>query len=107
MIMETAQESAKLIVQRLQTHFKRLPRTRYCIRVVNNGYDHQYNFFIEVQNRHRCARSIPLHAVTNYSLDNLEQVVRYIKQCNQLTMHFTGFGDDQRWPVSGQLIRSL
>ncbi len=107
MIMETANDSTKIIVQRLQSHFKRLPHTRYCMVVVNNGYDRQYNFFIEISHRQRCTRSIPLHSITDYSLVNLERVIQQIHHQNQLPIHFCGFDDQQRWPASGRLIRAL
>lgn len=107
MNMETANDSAKLIIRRLQAYFKRLPHTFYCIIVVNNSYDRQYNFFIEIGHRQRCTRSIPLHSITDHSLANLEQVIRQIHLQNQLPIHFQGFGDQQRWPKSGRLIRSL
>lgn len=105
--METAMESSELILQRLQAHFKRLPHTRYCVVVVNNVYDQQYNFFVEVGRHQRCTRSIPLHSITDYLLSNLEQVVQQIQLHNHLPIHFNGFGGQQRWPQSGQLIRSV
>lgn len=107
MIMETPNDSAKLIVQRLQSHFKRLPHTRYWMVVVNNSYDRQYNFFIEMSHRQRCTRSIPLHSITDYSLINLEHVIQQVHLQNKLPIHFRGFGDQQRWPESGRLIRAL
>ncbi|EQE00520.1 hypothetical protein QAS_4095 [Clostridioides difficile CD9] len=95
---------AKIIIERIEEHFKRVPNTRYTVNVVNNIYDEQYNFFFEIQKINERMKSVPLHSVNNYDLENLENIVNEIKAVYKLSFDYTGF-IGQRWPGSWQVIQ--
>lgn len=105
-IMETVKESARIILKRLAQYFKRVPHTEYCIVIVDDSFDRSFNFFIDIKRRQFRQRSIPLHSVTNYSLDNLEQVLHIIRASTNLPIHFRNF-QGRSWPISGHRISNL
>lgn len=97
-------KDAKIIVERIRVLFKRIPNTKYTINVVNGIYDHQYNFFFEIQKRNERMRSFPLHSVNNYDIENLENIINEIKEVYKLSFDYTGF-TGQRWPSTGRVIQ--
>lgn len=97
-------KDAKIIIDRIKVLFKRIPNTKYTISVVNDIYDHQYNFFFEIQKRNERIRSLPLHPVNNYDIENLENIINEIKEVYKLSFDYTGF-TGQRWPNSWQVIQ--
>jgi len=74
-MIETPQQAAKLIQQRLAIYFKPQARHRYQIEIVNNIYGPTYNFFLNSQAPHQRERSLPLHRLQVYQLDYLEAVI--------------------------------
>lgn len=97
-------KDVKIILERIEEHFKRVPNTRYTVNVANNIYDEQYNFFFEIQKRNERMKSVPLHSVNNYDLENLENIINEIKAVYKLSFDYTGF-TGQRWPDSWQVIQ--
>lgn len=97
-------KDVKIILERIEEHFKRVPNTRYTVNVVNNVYDEQYNFFFVIQKRNERMKSVPLHLVNNYDLENLENIINEIKAVYKLSFDYTGF-TGQRWPNSWQVIQ--
>ncbi|KAF0343792.1 acetyl-CoA carboxylase [Pediococcus acidilactici] len=97
-------KDAKIIIERVKVLFKRIPNTKYTINVANDIYDKQYNFFLESQKKGQRPRSVPLHSITNYDLENLENIINEIKKVYKLSIEYTGF-TDQRWPSSWRVIQ--
>lgn len=97
-------EDTKIIIGRIKVLFKRIPNTKYTINVVNDIYDKQYNFFFEIQKRNERMKSLPLHSVKNYDIENLENIVNEIKEVYKLSFDYTGF-TSQRWPNSWKMIQ--
>lgn len=100
----TPTKEAKLIYERIEPLFKRMNRTRYQISVANDPYDKTYNFFFESQHAGMRLKSTPLHSLTDYHLEFLEQVVDELKKHTQLTIQYTGFTGEV-WPVKQTVIQ--
>ncbi|GAX03690.1 acetyl-CoA carboxylase [Secundilactobacillus pentosiphilus] len=94
----------KLITERLDAGFKRLPQTRYQVQITDDPYDKTYNFFLNYQHRGRRLKSQPLHAVSQYRLTYLEQLIKGLREHTQLSFEFVGF-TGQRWPSNQRLIQ--
>ncbi|MEE6673654.1 hypothetical protein ACWYVZ_02605 [Pediococcus acidilactici] len=91
-------QDAKVILQRIQRYFKKIPNTYYAINVVDDQFDDCYNFFFIVHKKSGRPHSIPLRRVTPYKLESLKEVVREIRKVYQLTIKYTGFTTEQiRW----------
>ncbi|MEE6666155.1 hypothetical protein PS423_01925 [Pediococcus acidilactici] len=88
---------AKVILERIESLFKRVPNTRYLINVVNDHFDQTYNFFFFIAKKKQRPHSIPLHSIKKYDLEYLEIVVNEIKKHYHLTLTYNGFSG-QRWP---------
>lgn len=97
-------KDTKIIIGRIKVLFKRILNTKYTINVVNDIYDKQYNFFFEIQKRNERMKSLPLHSVKNYDIENLENIINEIKEVYKLSFDYTGF-TGQRWPNSWQMIQ--
>lgn len=94
----------KIILDRVDSLFKRISRTHYWIEVANDPYDECYNFFFNRQRLGQRLSSIPLHSINTYNLAYLETLIHNFKLKNQLTIQFVGFSD-LRWPLAQQLIQ--
>ncbi|MFD1319123.1 acetyl-CoA carboxylase [Loigolactobacillus zhaoyuanensis] len=103
-MIETTQQAAKLIQQRIQRYFKPQTRQRYQIDVVNNIYGPTYNFFLNIQVPQQRERSLPLHRLQVYQLNYLENVITLLQNTTQLTFNFIDF-KQLRWPDKQTLIR--
>lgn len=95
---------AKLIVQRANELFKRLPRTQYHLQCTDDIYDKQYNFFFITIPKGKRTHSDPLHSITIHDLGYLEEVIKDIQSQLQLTIEYTGF-TGQVWPESQREIQ--
>lgn len=84
-------KDVKIILKRIQQHFKRVPNTIYKINVVDDRFDKCYNFFIYIEKRGKRQHSIPLRTIKNYDIDYLKEVISGIKEHYQLTFTYTGF----------------
>ncbi len=100
----TPAKEADLIYSRIEPLFKRMSRTRYNISISNDIYDKTYNFFFESQHAGMRLKSTPLHSLTDYRLEFLEQVVDELKKHTQLSIHYTGFAGEV-WPVKQTVIQ--
>ncbi|MDD9323924.1 hypothetical protein [Pediococcus acidilactici] len=89
---------ARVILQRIQRYFKKIPNTYYAINIVDDRFDDCYNFFFVVHKKNSRPHSIPLRRVTPYDLESLKEVVREVRKVYQLTIKYTGFTTEQiRW----------
>jgi len=95
---------AKLIAERAAPLFTRKRNTFYWFTVVNDIYDHQYNFFFNIHPRGHRHKSLPLHTLPTYDLKTLEAVVTTLRQESPLSFEFVGF-TGLCWPVAGTLIQ--
>ncbi|HBF73808.1 MAG TPA: acetyl-CoA carboxylase [Lactobacillus sp.] len=95
----------KLITERLDAGFKRLPQVRYQVQITDDPYDKTYNFFLNYQHRGQRLKSQPLHSIQQYQLTYLEQVVKGLREHTKLSFEYVGF-TGQRWPSSQRLIQS-
>lgn len=100
----TPAKEAELIYSRIDPLFKRMSQTRYQISISNDPYDKTYNFFFESQHAGQRLKSTPLHSLTDYRLEFLEQVVDELKKHTQLTIQYTGFAG-KVWPVKQTVIQ--
>ena len=99
--------AAHQIAEQVWPLFKRLPKTIYHILVVNDHYDDQFNFFFEIYRPHFRTHSYPLYSMSNQQLDQLETLLRLLREQEglQINIDFRGFGN-QRWPESQRRIVS-
>lgn len=97
-------DDLNIIVSRLKLLFKRLPHTRYWIVINNDPYDDTYNVFFNRQKTHERLYSVPLHKITNYQLDYLEELLTLLREQTKLTIAYTGF-TGQIWPRSQKIIQ--
>ncbi|WP_427022399.1 hypothetical protein [Pediococcus acidilactici] len=81
---------ARVILQRIQRYFKKIPNTYYAINIVDDRFDDCYNFFFIVHKKNSRPHSIPLRRVTPYDLESLKEVVREVRKVYQLTIKYTG-----------------
>ena len=86
-------KDVKIILKRIQQHFKRVPNTIHKINVVDDRFDKWYNFFIYIEKRRNRPHSIPLRTIKNYDINYLKEVVSGIKEHCQLTFVYTGFAN--------------
>ncbi|GAX05381.1 acetyl-CoA carboxylase [Secundilactobacillus pentosiphilus] len=100
----TPAKEAELIYSRIEPLFKHMSRTRYQISISNDPYDKTYNFFFESQHAGMRLKSTPLHSLTDYRLEFLEQVVDDLKKHTKLTIQYTGFAGEV-WPVKQTVIQ--
>lgn len=84
-------KDTKIIIERIKVLFKRILNTKYTSNVVNDIYDKQYNFFFEIQKRNERMKSLQLHSVKNYDIENLENIINEIKEVYKLSFDYTGF----------------
>ncbi len=96
-LIETYDQAAKVILERLEKDFLRQSRTIYQMLIVRDRFDEAYNFFLEVKPKNHREKSIPLHTLENYDLGYLESVVHSLRKQTQITMQFKGFGE-LVWP---------
>lgn len=75
----TPDKEAKIISDRALHQFSYHQRIRYRLLVVNDFYNHQYNFFLEWQRLDERSRSIPLHSLQDYRLTYLHQVLQLVQ----------------------------
>ncbi|SDN39263.1 hypothetical protein [Limosilactobacillus mucosae] len=99
--------AAHQIAEQVWPLFKRLPKTIYHILVVNDHYDDQFNFFFEIYRPHFRTHSYPLYSMSNQQLDQLETLLRLLREQEglQINIDFRGF-NNQRWPSSQRRIAS-
>ncbi|WP_137597848.1 acetyl-CoA carboxylase [Paucilactobacillus kaifaensis] len=100
---ESVKQASELILKRLSAGFAPKLNHRYQLMVVDNVYDQTYNFFLDIQHKRNRRRSIPLHSITKYELQFLEQVIKQIKANTKLTIVYINF-HEQRWPLSQRII---
>ncbi|WP_010077755.1 hypothetical protein [Liquorilactobacillus mali] len=96
-------QEAHYILKQVKKYFKPGIKARYYILVVNDRFDHTFNFFFNIFKPKHFSRSIPLHRIKCYSLDYLENLIKELQQETQLTINFVLF-ENQRWPSTNQLI---
>lgn len=94
---------AKIILERLQQHFKPHTPARYAILIVDDPFERSYNFFFNIYRPPQLPHSIPLRRITIYDLEFLEAIVGKIRQKYGFTFIFRNF-KQQRWPSNFQLI---
>ncbi|AMV60639.1 Hypothetical protein ADU72_1280 [Pediococcus damnosus] len=102
-LIETSEQAAKLILERLQKDFLRKSRTIYQMLVVRDHFSQTFNFFLEIKPKNQREKSIPLHTIENYDLAYLESVIRNLQKKTQITMQFKGF-HELVWPESQNRI---
>ncbi|MCT3019913.1 acetyl-CoA carboxylase [Pediococcus pentosaceus] len=95
----------EIIEGRIEVLFKRVPGTQYRINVVNDRFDHTYNFFFQSQPQHQRIKSVPLHTYQEYDLSKLERLIEKLKTYTALSIEYTGFAE-QKWPSSGKAIQT-
>jgi hypothetical protein len=95
----------EIIEGRIAVLFKRVPGTQYHINVVNDRFEHTYNFFFKSQPKNHRIKSVPLHTYQKYDLSSLELLIEAIEKHTALTIEYTGFAG-QRWPMSGKIIQT-
>ena len=100
----TPSKEAELIYSRIEPLFKRMSRTRYQISIANDPYDKTYNLFFESQHAGQRLKSTPLHSLTDYRLEFLEQVVDELKKHTKLTIQYVGFTGEV-WPAKQTVIQ--
>lgn len=94
---------AKIIIERLHQYFKPHTLARYTILIVDDPFEHSYNFFFNIYRTPQLPHSIPLRRIKIYDLEFLEAVVVKIRQNYGFTFIFRNF-KRQRWPSNFQLI---
>lgn len=95
----------EIIEGRIELLFKRVPGTLYHINVVNDRFDHTYNFFFQSQPQNQRIKSVPLHTCQEYDLSKLERLIEKLKTYTALNIEYTGFAG-QKWPNSGKSIQT-
>ncbi|UQS86084.1 acetyl-CoA carboxylase (plasmid) [Nicoliella spurrieriana] len=94
-------QHANLIFKRLTPWFKRIPNTRYRLIVVNDVYDHCYNFYIEISRKLTLTRLVPLHEIDDYDLMNLGLILKALNHNCQLPIDFRQFSDNDKRFLNG------
>lgn len=102
-MMESKEQTAKIITERLGMMFKPKPHTRYTISAVDDPYDQTYNFFFESQKAYKRLKSTPIHTMENHDIEAFEYVINAIRKQYGFTIEFYGFAG-QRWPSTFKLI---
>lgn len=97
-------KDADTINQRVDQLFTRHSRTRYWITLVDDRYNHSFNFFFNILPQKQRHKSIPLHSLPSDDLERLELTVNAIHEHSQLTIEIRGF-QRMRWPISGNVIQ--
>ncbi|MCH5463183.1 acetyl-CoA carboxylase [Lactobacillus sp. LC28-10] len=100
----TPAKEAELIYSRIEPLFKRMCHTRYGITISNDIYDKSFNLFFESQHAGQRLKSTPLHSLTDYRLEFLEQVVNELKKYTKLSIKYIGF-TGKVWPVEQTIIQ--
>ncbi|WP_235017811.1 acetyl-CoA carboxylase [Pediococcus acidilactici] len=95
----------EIIEGRIEVLFKRVPGTQYRINVVNDLFDHTYDFFFQSQPQHQRIKSVPLHTYHEYDLSKLELLIEKLQEYTALSIEYTGFAG-QKWPNSGKAIQT-
>lgn len=78
----------EIIEGRARILFKKLPQTIYRINIVNDKFDENYNFFMEIKPRNKRIKSMPLHTVNNYNLEYLENLLVELRKQIALSLLF-------------------
>jgi len=94
----------KILLARIKILFKLQYQTRYWLTVVDDHFDHTYNFFFHSQRKHQRERSIPVHAVDTYDLEYLEPLIQSLRKVYQFSITFVGF-EDEYWPSNHRIIQ--
>lgn len=94
----------EIIEGRIEILFKRVPGTQYHINIVNDRFEHTYNFFFQSQLKNQRIKSVPLHTYQEYDLSKLELLIERLKEFTALSIKYTGFAG-QKWPKSGKTIQ--
>ena len=102
--MESKEQAAKTIVERIGMMFKPKANTRYTISAVNDIYDKTFNFFFVSQKAHQREKSTPIHTVEDYDLETFEYIITAIRAKYRFTIEFYGF-TDELWPSTGKKIQ--
>lgn len=102
--MESKEQAAKTIVERIGMLFKPKANSRYTISAVNDVYDKTYNFFFVSQKAYKREKSTPIHTVEDYDLETFEHIIKAIKEKYGFTIEFYGF-TDELWPSTGKPIQ--
>lgn len=104
---ETPQKAAELIWQRAEPHFKKMYKVQYYIKIVNDKFDDEFNFFFETvpmsNKAHVWRRSQPLHTLETYDLEYLEKVIGELHNLTNISIRYQGFVG-KVWPISGKRI---
>ena len=79
-VLLTPSREAQIIIQRALERFSYHQHVRYCLLVVNDSYNRQYNFFLEWRRPVERSRSVPLHSVHEYDLAYLKQVLGFVQK---------------------------
>lgn len=95
----------EIIEGRIELLFKRVPGTLYHINVVNDRFDHTYNFFFQSQPQRQRIKSAPLHTYQEYDLSKLELLIKKLQEYTVLSIEYTGF-TGHKWPSSGKIIQT-
>ncbi|KRM87333.1 acetyl-CoA carboxylase [Lacticaseibacillus thailandensis] len=93
-----------IINARIDQLFLRRSHTRYWITLVDDRYNHSYNFFFNIIPQKQRHRSIPLHSLPSGDLARLEATLTAIRHHTQLSIEIRGF-QGLRWPSDGNLIQ--
>lgn len=90
-ILLTPEKEARIIVKRALRKFAYHQHVRYRLLVVNDYYNHQYNFFLEWRRQAERSRSVPLHSVHEYDLNYLHQVLSLVQNNVGFSVSFRDF----------------
>lgn len=101
--MQTASQQVDVMEKRINQYFKPHIRARYQIQIVNNKFDHHFNFFFLYKRGQKNTHSVPIRVVREYDWVYFEQIVRELQRRVNFTLRFTGFAGEI-WQSNGQKI---
>lgn len=90
-VLLTPDKEARIITDRALHKFAYHQHVRYRLLVVNDYYNHQYNFFLEWHRPAERSRSIPLHSLHNYDLAYLRRVLLLVQTDVGFSVSFRDF----------------
>ncbi|MDO4455334.1 MAG: hypothetical protein Q4B66_01285 [Ligilactobacillus agilis] len=98
---------AQQIAQQIWPLFKRLPKTIYHLLIVNDQFDHQFNFFFEIFRPQLRSHSYPLASIPNDDLNLLVAIICALRtnEKMQIVIEYRGF-EGLTWPNSQRKIPS-
>ena len=102
-IMKTAVQHVDVMEERINHYFKPHIRARYQIQIVNDKFDHSFNFFFLYKMGNENTRSIPIRVIKDCDWVYFEKIVRELHRRVNFTLRFTGF-TGEIWQSNGKMI---